>query len=97
MCRTDFVKRKMLAGELYRPDAELLADQADARDWMTRYNAASGASDDERRLLLRERLQDVGEGAVIRPPFHCDTATTSRWARALSSTSTASFSMWSAS
>jgi maltose O-acetyltransferase len=30
------------------------------------------ASDAERRALLLERLAEVGEGAVIRPPFHCD-------------------------
>jgi maltose O-acetyltransferase len=27
---------------------------------------------DERRVLLVERLGEVGKGAVIRPPFHCD-------------------------
>ena len=26
----------------------------------------------ERRQLLSERLAEIGEGAVIRPPFHCD-------------------------
>ncbi len=63
----------MLAGELYRPDAqELLADQAAARAWMARYNAALDESDDARLALLRVRLHEVGDGAVIRPPFHCD-------------------------
>jgi maltose O-acetyltransferase len=33
-------KQKMLAGELYRPDAELGAEQAAAKAWMARYNAA---------------------------------------------------------
>ncbi len=36
-------KQKMLAGELYRPDAELGADeQAAAKAWLARYNAAAG-------------------------------------------------------
>ena len=71
MARTE--KEKMLAGELYRPgDPEIQADLAAAKAWMAAYNAASAASPAERRSLLRERLEHVGEGAVIRPPFFCD-------------------------
>ena len=66
-------KQKMLAGELYRAgDPEIQADQAAAKSWMVRYNAALGASAAERRVLLRELLPEVGDGSVIRPPFHCD-------------------------
>jgi maltose O-acetyltransferase len=66
-------KEKMLAGELYRPgDAEIQVDQADTKRWLVRYNAALGLSADARRALLAERLAAVGEGAVVRPPFHCD-------------------------
>ena len=66
-------KQKMLAGELYHAnDPEIQADQQSAKAWMVRYNAALGAAADERRELLRERLAAVGNGAVIRPPFHCD-------------------------
>jgi len=62
----------MLAGELYRPDDELGADQAAAKAWMVRYNAALASPISERHALLRERLAHVGKGSVIRPPFHCD-------------------------
>ena len=62
----------MLAGELYRPDAEILREQASAREWMVRYNAALGLPPAERHGLLAERFAQVGEGAVVRPPFHCD-------------------------
>ena len=65
-------KQKMLAGELYRPDEELGAEQAAAKAWMVRYNAALAAPVSERHALLSERLARVGKGAVIRPPFHCD-------------------------
>lgn len=66
-------KEKMLAGELYRPgDSEIQAEQTANKAWMVRYNAAAGASADDRRALLREHFAAVGEGAVIRPPFHCD-------------------------
>ena len=62
----------MLAGELYRPDAELGAEQAAAKAWMVRYNAALALPVAERRALLCERLGHVGKDAVIRPPFFCD-------------------------
>lgn len=39
---------------------------------MVRYNASLALPSAERRALLRELLADVGEGAAIRPPFHCD-------------------------
>jgi maltose O-acetyltransferase len=66
-------KQKMLAGQLYHAnDPEIRADQQSAKAWMVRYNAALAATADERRELLRERLAAVGNGAVIRPPFHCD-------------------------
>jgi maltose O-acetyltransferase len=65
-------KQKMLAGELYRPDAELAADQAATKTWLVRYNAALAEPVSVRHALLRERLAHVGADAVIRPPFHCD-------------------------
>jgi maltose O-acetyltransferase len=63
----------MLAGQLYHAgDPEIQADQQAAKDWMVRYNAALGATGAARRELLRERFAAAGDGAVIRPPFHCD-------------------------
>ena len=71
MTRTE--KEKMLAGELYNADApELQAEMAITYAWLARYNAALGASASDLRELLLERLATVGEGAMIRPPFHCD-------------------------
>lgn len=66
-------KDKMLAGELYDAGApEILADHAAACRWLDRYNAALAMPVAERRQLLLERFAAVGEGAVVRPPFHCD-------------------------
>ena len=66
-------KEKMLAGELYDAGApELQVEMAAAHKWLARYNAALDAPASERRRLLLERLAAVGDGAVIRPPFHCD-------------------------
>jgi maltose O-acetyltransferase len=66
-------KDKMLAGELYRATApEIQADIAANHAWLARYNASLTASAEERRVMLRERFAEVGEDAVVRPPFHCD-------------------------
>ena len=66
-------RQKMLSGEPYDPgDAELRADRAAARAWMARYNLALAATPQQRRDLLAERLTEIGDGASILPPFHCD-------------------------
>lgn len=66
-------KQKMLAGGFYdASDDELQADHRAARQWMARYNAMLGRAPDELHALLAERLAAMGEGTVVRPPFHCD-------------------------
>lgn len=63
----------MLAGELYRPAAsEIQAELSATRAWLARYNRPCHRTDAADRALLLERLGSVGEGAVVRPPFHCD-------------------------
>ena len=65
-------KQKMLAGALYRADdPELASERAATRAWLARYNDPR-ATAMELWKLLGERLAEVGEGAVVRPPFHCD-------------------------
>jgi maltose O-acetyltransferase len=71
MARTEM--EKMLAGELYDASAlDIQAALAATHGWLARYNAALDMAPSDRRALLAERLAAVGEGAVIRPPFHCD-------------------------
>lgn len=66
-------RQKMISGQPYNPgDPELQADQSSAKQWMARYNASMASSPAERRDLLRQKLGEVGEGAVIRPPFFVD-------------------------
>ena len=63
----------MLAGELYDASApEIEVDLAAAHRWLARYNATLDMAPFDRRGLLVERFAAVGEGAVVRPPFHCD-------------------------
>jgi maltose O-acetyltransferase len=66
-------KQKMLAGELYvATGEELAADARRAAEWMDRYNASLAHTQRDHAALLRELFAEVGEGAYIRPPFHCD-------------------------
>ncbi|HEY8564399.1 MAG TPA: sugar O-acetyltransferase [Beijerinckiaceae bacterium] len=64
---------KMLSGALYdASDPEIQAASQATMAWLARYNAALAMPVAERHALLVERFAAVGEGAVIRPPFHCD-------------------------
>ena len=66
-------KAKMLAGALYQPnDPELQSDLAGAAAWMAEYNAPVARSRADRHELLAKRFAFAGDGAEIRPPFHCD-------------------------
>lgn len=66
-------KQKMLAGELYvAAGEELTADARRVAEWMDRYNGSIAATQRDHAALLREIMAEVGEGAYIRPPFHCD-------------------------
>jgi maltose O-acetyltransferase len=66
-------KAKMLAGELYVADCpELAADNARANAWMDRFNARLSMPPEARHAMLRELFASVGDGAFVRPPFHCD-------------------------
>lgn len=66
-------KERMLAGEPYTAaDPELEADAARAAALLHAYNASDPADGEARRALLGRLLGAMGEGCVIRPPFHCD-------------------------
>ncbi|WP_307729101.1 sugar O-acetyltransferase [Massilia sp. IC2-476] len=66
-------RHKMLAGEPYHAnDPELVAEQGLTAAWLARYNAALGQPVSVWRTLLAERLGALGEGSIVRPPFHCD-------------------------
>ena len=63
----------MVAGEPYdASDPALVAARARARRLTARYNATSQEDSDERRALLTELFEEVGDGAWIEPPFQCD-------------------------
>ena len=69
------MKERMLRGEPYRVDDELRADYARAQALLERFNASPNADRAGRDAILRELLGQLGEGVLIRPPFHCDYGT----------------------
>jgi maltose O-acetyltransferase len=66
------MKERMLAGDLYITDEEILADQVEAQRLMAAYNATAPHDAGLRRELLTELLGGVGEAGEIRPPFFVD-------------------------
>ena len=66
------MKQRMLAGEPYITDAEILADQVGSQALMADYNATAPGEGERRRALLEELLGAVGPDVEIRPPFYVD-------------------------
>lgn len=66
------MRERMLAGELYRGDAELAAELDRAQSLAFRINSTDPTDTKTVRALFTELLGEFGEGADIRPPFHCD-------------------------
>jgi maltose O-acetyltransferase len=65
-------KQKMLAGEIYRVDAELHAEQMRQRELMNTYNTVPAHETDKRRRGLEALFGSVGEGSVVRSPVYVD-------------------------
>jgi maltose O-acetyltransferase len=68
------MKERIPRGELYRFEdhPELVAGVRRAQGLLERYNATPHAERAKRDRLLRELLAEVGDGAAVRAPFHCD-------------------------
>jgi maltose O-acetyltransferase len=67
------MRERMLRGELYiadDPDNE--AEFSRVQDLLGQFNRSAPAAWDERDALLRQILQHVGRGVVVRPPFFCE-------------------------
>ena len=66
-------KAKMLAGQPYMAsDPELSAAHLRAQAILARFNATSADADAERRTLLSELFERIGEGTVLKPTLRCD-------------------------
>lgn len=67
------MKRRMLAGEMYRDDdGELLADRLTCRRALDEFNGAPADADDRRGRVLQSLLGAIGLGSLIMPRLTCD-------------------------
>jgi maltose O-acetyltransferase len=67
------MRDRMLRGELYiADDPDNHAEFGRVQELLARFNRSAPGAWDERDVMLRQTLQHVGEGVVIRPPFHCE-------------------------
>lgn len=65
-------KEKMLAGKLYRCDAELQKELGEARKWTSAYNQTMYGEDGKRQEILASLLGSMGQDVYVEPPFRCD-------------------------
>jgi maltose O-acetyltransferase len=66
-------KEQMLRGELYdAADPELVAEREEARTLTRRYNQTAPGDGENRRALLEDLLDSLGDDCHIEPPFRCD-------------------------
>lgn len=67
-------KEKMVAGEMYMPDDEVLVtDRTEAKRLTRLYNEAMETGDEERFTLLNQLLGSSADGTShIKPTFRCD-------------------------
>jgi maltose O-acetyltransferase len=65
-------KEKMLAGELYRTDKALAAEQRQRRMLMDAYNAIPAIQAEDRKAAMFELFGQVGHGATVRSPVYVD-------------------------
>ncbi|MGZ5311848.1 MAG: sugar O-acetyltransferase [Solirubrobacterales bacterium] len=67
------MRERMLRGELYiADDPENQAEFERVQELLARFNGSAPGAWDERDALLRRMLRRVGEGVVVRAPFHCE-------------------------
>lgn len=65
--------RKMLVGEWYKFSDPLLTQARDRAEILYgAYNRTRAWQQEARQQILENLLGSVGQGASIRPPFHCD-------------------------
>lgn len=65
------MRERMLAGEEYRPEEDLIRASTEGRARADHFNRPD-LSDEERRAALSALLGSVGEGTEIRPPLFVD-------------------------
>jgi maltose O-acetyltransferase len=66
-------KRRMIRGELYRPDdPELTNDRLRCQVLVEQFNATSAGDAGLRHKLLHDLFGHIGAGSMVMPPLACD-------------------------
>nr|WP_144507452.1 sugar O-acetyltransferase [Bacillus mycoides] len=72
-------KKKMLHGEFYTDDKELIDDRNRAREWIKIYNESNSTDTNLRNNILKRLFHKLGKNAYIEPPFICDYGSQIEW------------------
>ncbi|MGH0418212.1 sugar O-acetyltransferase [Bacillus cereus] len=72
-------KTKMLNGELYTDDSELISDRNKARELTRKYNTSPPTELNLRNNILKKLFKSLGKNAYIEPPFICDYGSQIEW------------------
>lgn len=72
-------KRKMLHGEFYTDDMELVNSRNKARELIRVYNTSSSTDIALRTNILEKLFKNLGKNAYIEPPFICDYGSQIEW------------------
>jgi maltose O-acetyltransferase len=64
--------QKMLAGEFYALDPDLVAGRIKARELCQRLNTAPESDENSRRELCKQIFGKGGDTVWMQPPFYCD-------------------------
>jgi maltose O-acetyltransferase len=63
---------KMIAGEVYQQDKELLAIRLKTRDLLYDFNHIHPSQMEERKEIIKAMFHNTGEEIFVEQPFHCD-------------------------
>lgn len=72
-------KTKMLNGEFYTDDYELISNRNKARELTTKYNTSTPTELTLRNNILEKLFKSLGKNAYIEPPFICDYGSQIEW------------------
>ncbi|PHC34083.1 maltose O-acetyltransferase [Bacillus toyonensis] len=72
-------KRKMLNGEFYTDDKELVSNRNRARELTRKYNTSNPIDLNLRNNILANLFKILGKNAYIEPPFICDYGSQIEW------------------
>lgn len=72
-------KTKMLNGEFYTDDYELISNRNKARELTRKYNTSTPTELTLRNKILKNLFKSLGKNAYIEPPFICDYGSQIEW------------------